>query len=54
MLDVVRDRNKGNSGQRMLEALEGEGGWFGGGVEQGSDVGWLLMFWSLSMQLYCW
>ena len=31
--DAVRDRNKGDGGQRMLK----------GGVEQGSDVGWELV-----------
>ena len=37
--DVVRDHNKGDGGQHMLEALEGEEWWVGSGVEQGSDAG---------------
>ena len=41
--DAMRDRNKGDGGQRVLETLEGRGGWVGGGVEQGSDVGWELV-----------
>ena len=49
MGDVVRDRNKQGDGG-LLEALEGEGGWVGGRVEQGSDVGWQLVIWSLSMK----
>ena len=48
--DAVRDRNKGDGGQRMLETLEGKGGWVGGGVEQGSDVGWELVVWSLRVE----
>ena len=38
--DAVRDRNKGDGRQRMLETLKGKGGWVGGRVEQRSDVIW--------------
>ena len=38
--DAMGDRDEGNGRHRMVETLEGEGGWIGGGVEQRSDVIW--------------
>ena len=48
--DAVRDRNKGDGRQRMLETLKGKGGWVGGRVEQRSDVIWELVVWSLGVE----